>query len=132
MLCRGRGVLTSRDTRRRELAKLGDISSFRMGPLRAYFLNDPEMIRDLLIVNAHKFVKGRALQRAKSLLGEGLLTSEGEFHLRQRRMIQPAFHMEKLSAMADTITHITAEDLSRWHDADKPRAPVDLMEKFMQ
>src|SRR5262249_667563 len=62
------------------LSKLGDVTYFRMGPQLGYFVNDPEYIRDLLVVNAHKFIKGRALQRAKTLLGNGLLTSEGEFH----------------------------------------------------
>ena len=68
-----------------------------MGPQHAYFINDPEMIRDLFVVNAHKFHKGRALQRAKSLLGNGLLTAEGETHLRHRRMIQPEFHRQRIA-----------------------------------
>src|SRR5690349_2707865 len=67
------------------LSKLGDVGSFRMGPQKAFFINEPQYIRDMFVVNAHKFIKGRALQRARSLLGNGLLTSEGEFHLRQRR-----------------------------------------------
>ncbi|MEP6703970.1 MAG: cytochrome P450, partial [Acidobacteriota bacterium] len=61
------GFLTSQ-------SRLGDISFFRMGSQPGYFLNHPELVRDLLVVNAHKFMKGRALQRAKNLLGEGLLT----------------------------------------------------------
>ena len=68
------------------LSELGDVTSFRMGPQQAFFINDPEYIRDMFVVSADKFVKGRALQRAKALLGEGLLTTEGEVHLRQRRM----------------------------------------------
>src|SRR4051794_31725348 len=70
-------------------AHLGDISTFKMGPTRVFFINHPDLIRDVLVINANKFVKGRALRRASRLLGKGLLTSESEFHLRQRRMIQP-------------------------------------------
>src|SRR3982750_3375566 len=70
-----------------KLSKLGDVTYFRMGPQPGFFLNHPDLARDLLVVNHDKFIKGRALQRAKSLLGQGLLTNEGEFHLRQRRMI---------------------------------------------
>jgi cytochrome P450 len=55
------------------------------------------MVRDLFVVSHSKFKKGRALQRAKALLGDGLLTSEGQFHLRQRRMIQPAFHRDRIA-----------------------------------
>src|SRR5689334_22119954 len=84
-------------------AELGDVSYFRMGSQAGYFLNHPDLVRDLFVVNAHKFVKGRALQRAKNLLGEGLLTSEGEFHLRQRRMIQPAFHRMRIADYATSM-----------------------------
>src|SRR5687768_3907777 len=81
-------------------ARLGDVTYLRMGPQPVYFINHPDHIRDLFVVNAHKFVKGRALQRAKVLLGQGLLTSEREFHLRQRRMIQPAFHRARIAEYA--------------------------------
>jgi cytochrome P450 len=110
------------------LANLGDISSFKMGGIQAYFLNDPEMIRDLLIVNAHKFVKGRALQRAKSLLGEGLLTSEGEFHLRQRRMIQPAFHRQRIAEYARAMIEFGEKISGEWRDGDER----DMMREMMR
>src|SRR5438067_101904 len=58
-------------------AKLGDVSTFKLATLRGFLINHPDLVRDLLVVNSHKFVKGRALQRAKNLLGEGLLTNEG-------------------------------------------------------
>ncbi|MEP7212923.1 MAG: cytochrome P450 [Acidobacteriota bacterium] len=98
------------------LSALGDVTFFRLGPQPAYFLNDPELIRDLLVVNAHKFMKGRALQRAKTLLGEGLLTSEGEFHLRQRRMIQPAFHRTRIAEYSRSMVEFAEEASDKWHD----------------
>ncbi|MEO8073583.1 MAG: cytochrome P450, partial [Acidobacteriota bacterium] len=67
-----------------KLSKLGDVSAFKIAGANAFLLNHPDLIRDLLVTNHSKFIKGRALQRAKGLLGEGLLTSEREFHLRQR------------------------------------------------
>ena len=70
----------------------GDVSRFRAGPVWIHLLNRPEWIRDLLVTHAASFHKGRGLERAKRLLGEGLLTSEDPVHLRQRRMMQPAFH----------------------------------------
>src|SRR6188474_273007 len=82
------------------LAQLGDITHFKMGPYVVYFVNHPELVRDILIVNAHKFIKGRALQRTRTLLGKGLLTSEGDFHLRQRRMMQPPFHKNRIAEYA--------------------------------
>lgn len=80
-----------------ELAELGDITSMRLFRLPAFLLNHPDLARELLVTSNDKFIKGRALQRAKMLLGEGLLTSEGDSHLRQRRMIQPAFHKKRIA-----------------------------------
>ena len=109
------------------LSKLGDVTSFRLGPQQAYFLNDPELIRDLLVVNAHKFKKGRALQRAKTLLGEGLLTSEGEFHLRQRRMIQPAFHRAQIADYSRSMVEFAEETSDNWRD----RETLDIDREMM-
>ena len=63
-----------------------------------FFVNDPQLIRDILVTHQRNFMKGRGLQRAKRLLGDGLLTSEGAAHLRQRRLMQPAFHRERIAA----------------------------------
>jgi len=100
------------------LSRLGDVTSFRMGPQQAFLLNHPEHVRDLLVVNAHKFMKGRALQRAKSLLGNGLLTAEGEFHLRQRRMIQPAFHRARIAEYARAMIDYGERMSATWNDGE--------------
>lgn len=99
-------------------AALGDVTYLRMGPQLIYFVNYPDHIRDLLVVNADKFVKGRALQRAKVLLGEGLLTSEREFHLRQRRMIQPAFHRARIAEYAVSMVAYADRMAESWHGGD--------------
>jgi cytochrome P450 len=63
----------------------------------------PDMVRDVLVTHHRNFIKSLALQRARVLLGTGLLTSEGEFHLRQRRLAQPAFHRERIAALGETM-----------------------------
>ncbi len=100
------------------LAGLGDVTRFRLGPQRAFFLNHPDLIRDLLVVSHQKFIKGRALQRAKRLLGEGLLTAEHEFHLRQRRMIQPAFHRQRIAEYARSMVDLGERISASWSDGD--------------
>lgn len=99
-------------------AALGDVSYFRLGPQSGYLINHPDLIRDILIVNAHKFVKGRALQRAKSLLGEGLLTSEGAEHLKHRRMIQPAFHKARIAEYARHMVDLGEKCSSKWKNGE--------------
>ena len=98
-------------------AALGDVTFIRMGNQSMYFINHPDLVRDLLVVNADKFVKGRALQRSRSLLGDGLLTSEHEFHLRQRRMMQPAFHRMRIAEYARSMVEYanrTSQMLAGW------------------
>ena len=108
-------------------AALGDVSYFRMGPQPAYLAAHPDLIRDILVVNNHKFVKGRALQRARNLLGNGLLTSEGAFHLRQRRMIQPAFHHKRIAGYAQSMV----EQASKTADSLKDGQTLDVDREMM-
>jgi len=96
------------------LSRLGDVSAFRIGKIPAFFINHPDLIRDLLVTNHPKFMKGRALQRAKGLIGEGLLTSEKEFHLRQRRMIQPAFHRHRINDYAKAMIEYGEKMAVEW------------------
>jgi len=109
------------------LSRLGDVTTFRMGLRRSFFINHPEYIRDIFTNSAHKFIKGRALQRAKTLLGNGLLTNEGESHLRQRRMIQPAFHRARIAEYARWMVDF-AEDLSAdWQDGSVIDVDKEMM-----
>lgn len=114
------------------LAKLGDVTYFKLGGQPAYLVNHPDLARDLLVVNAHKFIKGRALQRAKTLLGEGLLTNEGESHLRQRRMIQPAFHREKIKSYAEAMTDFAAQMANDWQDGEVRDVDREMMRLTLQ
>jgi cytochrome P450 len=111
-----------------EAARHGEVVQYRMGPRRLTFLNDPEYIKDLLVTSNRKFIKSMVLQRSKRVLGEGLLTSEGEFHLRQRRLAQPAFHRARIAAYAQTIVHETAAIRDVW----QPGAIVDIHAEMMR
>jgi cytochrome P450 len=94
----------------------GDIAFFRIGPLRFLLLNHPDHVEDILITRAHLFHKGRALERARRLLGNGLLTSEDAFHLRQRRLVQPSFHKARIVGYARTMIDHAVNTSARWHD----------------
>ena len=113
-------------------AALGDVSFFRMGSQPGYFLNHPDLVRDLFVVNAHKFMKGRALQRAKTLLGGGLLTSEGATHLRQRRMIQPAFHRTRIADYAKSMVEYAERMSASWSDGEVRDIDREMMHVTLQ
>ncbi len=72
------------------------------------FVNDPEYIREILVTQGASFVKERTVKRMKVLLGDGLITSEEPFHLRQRRIAAPAFHRQRIAAYADEIVRAAA------------------------
>ena len=81
----------------------GDVSSYRMAGEQLFLVNEPRLIRDVLVTHNRNFTKSRGLERSKRLLGQGLLTSEGAMHLRQRRLMQPAFHRDRIAAFADIM-----------------------------
>lgn len=94
----------------------GDIVHFKLGSQDIYLLNHPDFIKDVLTTHHRSFVKGRGLQWAKRMLGEGLLTSEGEFHRRQRRLSQPAFHRQRIIAYGETMTAYGARMRDQWKE----------------
>ncbi len=78
----------------------GPIASSRLGRRRFYYVSEPAAIEDVLVTAGRSYVKGRGTQRLERLLGKGLLTSNGALHLRQRRLVQPAFHRERIAGYA--------------------------------
>jgi cytochrome P450 len=106
----------------------GDISEMRIGKQRIVLLTHPDDIRDILVTHQKQFAKGQALERAKQLIGEGLLTSEGDMHLRQRRLVQPAFHRARIAAYAEAMTGATIARLAGWRDGQALDANRAMME----
>ncbi len=96
----------------------GDVAEFRLGPERAVLLTHPDHIRDVLVTHHRQFTKARRGDVSKQFLGEGLLNSESDVHRRQRRLVQPAFHRQRLSTYAAVMTEYTARLRDHWRDGD--------------
>jgi cytochrome P450 len=79
-----------------------------------YFLDDAALIEEAFVLRARDYKKGRGVQRLKRLLGNGLLCSEDPLHLRQRRMLQPAFHRERIAGYGEQMVALTLEHIARW------------------
>ena len=100
------GMFPGRDMRRiplffRSLSdRYGPVAGLRIGRRRFFIVSEPALIEDVLVTHGRSYVKGRGTQRLDRLLGRGLLTSNGVFHLRQRRLVQPAFHRERIAGYA--------------------------------
>ncbi len=106
----------------------GDVVYFPLSGERCYLINHPHFIRDVLVTNQKNFTKSRGLERAKRLLGEGLLTSEGAAHLRQRRLMQPAFHRDRIAGYGAVMVDHAHRMRTRWQDG----ATVDASKEMMR
>ena len=106
----------------------GDISHIVAAGEHIVLLNHPQLVKDVLVTNQRNFRKGRGLERARRLLGDGLLTSEGDTHLRQRRLIQPAFHKERITSYASAMTEYAVRVQQTWTDG----ARIDASEEMMR
>src|SRR5437763_584755 len=92
----------------------GDIVMFRFAYVRYAVLADPDAIKHVLVQNHRNYTKSVNYRGLKMVLGNGLLTSEGEEWRKQRRMAQPAFHRERLAGFAAQMAECTSGMLDRW------------------
>lgn len=108
--------------------KYGDISYFKLGRQHVYLINNPDYIEKVLVYDHRNFTKGKRFQLAKALLGEGLVTSEGDLHSRQRRIIQPIFHPKQITSYGKVITDYATNMNQKWKDGDT----LDISKEMMQ
>jgi len=106
----------------------GDIAHYKIGPQHIVFLNHPEYIREVLVVQNDNFVKERTVQRTKMLLGEGMITSEGNQHRVQRQAAQPAFHRQRVAAYAE---HMVAEAVGL-RESRRDGQQLDMAQEMMR
>lgn len=97
-----------------ELRGFGDIVEMRLGRRSFFVLNSPEAIHDVLVVQSMKFSKGMLFDRVRPYMGNGIATSDGPFHLRQRRAMQPAFHPEQIARYSKTFVDIARARVGSW------------------
>jgi cytochrome P450 len=95
---------------------LGPLVRIQVGPTKAFLVNNHETLYDILIKTGKEFDKGVHFERAKPLLGNGILLSSGEFHKRQRRMMQPAFHHTMINSYVDVMRSSAVDIFDSWHD----------------
>jgi len=106
----------------------GDIARIKLRKRDLFLLSHPSFVEEVLVKQADNFVKGPSLQRARIILGEGLLTSEGDEHLAQRRTLQPAFHRQRMEEYLPLMNENTLVHISKWTDG----ARVDMSDEMMR
>jgi cytochrome P450 len=105
----------------------GDIAHYKIGWNHIVFLNHPDYIREILVVQNDNFIKERTVQRTKMLLGAGMITSEGAQHRSQRQIAQPAFHRQRIPEYANTMVAEAARMRDRWRSGEQPDIAIDMM-----
>jgi cytochrome P450 len=110
----------------------GDTLAFRIGPVQTVLLRHPDAIKHVLVDNSQNFDKHtRGYDVLRQFLGNGLLTSGGDFWRRQRRIAQPAFHRKRIAGFADVMVAHTLDMLRRWDDVAALGHTVDLAHEMM-
>lgn len=104
------------------LADQGDIVPFSIGRRQAFLLNHPAHIEEVLVSHHEKFVKGPAFERARRLLGNGLLTAEGPGHRRRRHLMQPALHRAQMERYGETMVACATRLRDTWQQGQ----PIDV------
>src|SRR5206468_4227904 len=116
----------------------GDVVRVRLGPRSLYLVSHPDLIEEVLRHNSGNFRKHYALRMNRLLLGNGLLSSDGDFWLRQRRLVQPAFQRDRIAGYSALMVDYTERMLERWHDgeirdvhADMTRLTLEIIAKAL-
>jgi len=104
----------------------GDFVRLQAGPVQVFLVSDPELIREVLVTREKSFRKGRGLQLAKRMLGEGLLTSEGEQHKKQRKLMQPVFHRQRVAGFGQAMVRATRQLGEEW----RPGQSIDALQEM--
>jgi cytochrome P450 len=102
----------------------GPLAHYRIARTHVYLASDPNDIDSVLLSNHRNFKKGRMLQAFRAVLGNGLVTNEGDDWTRQRRLVQPAFRDECIRAHGAAMIQCTQQFLSQWRMAPRPARDV--------
>ncbi|NOK20051.1 cytochrome P450 [Corallococcus carmarthensis] len=111
----------------------GDVVRYRLGPLRSHLIAHPDGVKHVLQDHVKNYTKDHiAYRMGRWITGDGLITSTGDFWLRQRRLAQPAFHRQRIAGMAAGMIRRTEEMLQRWEPAAASGTPVALSEEMLR
>ncbi|MEV6830372.1 cytochrome P450 [Amycolatopsis sp. NPDC051102] len=104
----------------------GEIVELRLGPAPVYFVASPRLAHEVLVTEGPKFRKGAMFDKFRPFVGNGLVLSNGDFHLRQRRLMQPAFHRDRLAAYADIMRRAAADLAATWQAGEAREVEADM------
>lgn len=114
----------------RAAAEHGDVARYRLGNVTFHQVNHPDGAQRILQDNYHNYIKGDLFDILRQFAGSGLFTSEGPLWLRQRRLMQPAFHRRRIAGFGEIMTGRTLDMLAQWERRPDDGQPLDVAEAF--
>jgi cytochrome P450 len=109
-------------------ARLGPIARISLGPIPVYIATCADLAHEVFVAQAASFCKSAGIQFLKPLLGDGLLTAEGEPHRQHRKLLAPAFAPRRLASYGAIMVEETVEQIARWSPGDR----IDIADEMMQ
>lgn len=110
----------------------GDVVYLRLGFQRVYLISHPDHVKHVLQDNYRNYRKPTRVDKVKALFGEGVTVSEGDLWRRQRCLLEPAFHPQRIAALATVMTDETAAMLKRWCVFAERGQPLDIAAEMMR
>jgi len=110
----------------------GDVFQARLGPKNVYVVAHPADVQHVLQENNRNYRKGAHYDTLRPMFGNGLMMSEGDYWLKQRRIVQPAFHRQRLGQFASTMTRLTEEMLDRWQPISERGHSIDVASEMVK
>ena len=106
----------------------GDVASFRLGRRSCLLVSDPELVEQIVVKQSRNFIKPFPFRYTRQVLGNGLLTSEGPFWLRQRRLAAGAFNAERIAGYGSEMVGSTSRMLAGWQAGETRDIHADMMQ----
>src|SRR5687768_626031 len=116
----------------RTAQEYGGIAQFKLLSKKYLLITNPDYVKYILQDNYKNYIRGRSVETGRVLLGNGLPLIDGDFWLRERRMLQPAFHRERLGKLVDTITSVINRFMRDWEEKARRGQILDLDEEMMR
>jgi cytochrome P450 len=112
--------------------QFGDVAYLKILSRHGFLITNPRDVRHVLQDNARNYHKSPLYQKLRISIGDGLLTSEDDFWLRQRRIAQPAFNRQRIAALTGVMVQAAEETASHWDTLAAAGRPVDIAEEMMR
>ena len=101
------------------LRRYGDVVRIFLGPVPVYFVTDARLVHQMLTTDAEKYTRGRVFDKARRFFGESVAIVSGQQHRTTRRMLQPAFAMNRMPHYLAAMNHAVAEQTATWRAGDR-------------